>query len=213
MKKSKILYYALIIGFAILYFITALISFCHAIEFFEIGNVRWMSIALAAVFEIGQMTVLFSILLTNNKKTIIPWILLVILTSIQAIGNVFSVYKYISLSSTDLYVYLQRPLIDWWLSGVEQETIVVIISWIIGALLPIIALFMTSMVSNNIKFVSDDKQEDKKEQESVPEVNTSILSEEKPKDEEVIKEDKKVKEEQNAPKRQRGSIDSLLYGM
>jgi hypothetical protein len=36
----------------------------------------------------------------------------------------------------------------------------VIISWIIGALLPIIALFMTSMVSNNIKLINTPQKEE-----------------------------------------------------
>ena len=182
MKKNKWLYNIFIGGFILLYLATALISFCHAIEFFTIGNVPWMATTLAAVFELGQMVVLSSLLLSNNKKTIVPWILLVILTAVQVVGNVYSVYKYITLSGTDYYIYLQKSLIDWWLSRVSQETIIVIISWIIGALLPIIALFMTSMVANNIKLrneeesalnqektsetdVKETKEEDKKQEE------------------------------------------------
>ncbi len=149
--KNNILYNSFIIGFIVLYIATALISLSHAVEFFDIGNVKWMSITLASVFELGQMVVLSSLLLSDNKKTLVPWMLLVILTCVQVIGNVYSVYKYISLSNETYYVYLQKSLIDWWLSGVQQETIIVIISWIIGALLPIIALFMTSMVANNIQ--------------------------------------------------------------
>ena len=173
MKRNKTLYNIFIGGFVILYIATALISLCHAIEFFTIGNVKWMAITLATVFELGQMIVLSSLLLSDNKKTLLPWILLTILTSVQVVGNVYSVYKYITLSSTEYYVYLQKPLIDWWLSGVSQEKIVVIISWIIGALLPIIALFMTSMVANNIKLMEEtaspiEKAETPKEEEELP---------------------------------------------
>lgn len=157
--KSKWMYNAFIIGFVILYIATAFISLCHAIEFFTIGNVHWMAITLASVFELGQMIVLSSLLLSDNKKTLVPWILLVVLTSVQVIGNVFSVYKYISLSGSDYYIYLQKSLIDWWLAGVSQDTIMVIISWIIGALLPIIALFMTSMVANNIQLRNEPESE------------------------------------------------------
>lgn len=159
MKRNKTLYNIFIGGFVILYIATALISLCHAIEFFTIGNVKWMAITLAAVFELGQMVVLSSLILSDNKKTFLPWILLTVLTSVQVVGNVYSVYKYITLSATEYYVYLQKPLIDWWLSGVSQEMIIVIISWIIGALLPIIALFMTSMVANNIKLMEESKDE------------------------------------------------------
>ena len=164
MKRNKLLYYAFIIGFVILYLATALISYCHAIEFFQIGNVHWMSMTLAAVFELGQMVVLSSLLLSDNKKTIIPWILLIILTAVQVVGNVFSVYKFISINKTVDYVYLQGSLIDWWLSGVEQKTIMVIISWIIGALLPIIALFMTSMVANNIQLMKGTTADEEKDE-------------------------------------------------
>lgn len=173
MKRNKTLYNIFIGGFVILYIATALISLCHAIEFFTIGNVKWMAITLATVFELGQMIVLSSLLLSDNKKTLLPWILLTILTSVQVVGNVYSVYKYITLSATEYYVYLQKPLIDWWLSGVSQEKIIVIISWIIGALLPIIALFMTSMVANNIKLMEEttspiEKEETPKEEDELP---------------------------------------------
>lgn len=177
MKRNKLLYYIFIVGFVILYLATALISYCHAIEFFQIGNVPWMSMTLAAVFELGQMVVLSSLLLSDNKKTIIPWILLTILTAVQVVGNVFSVYKFISINETGDYVYLQRSLIDWWLAGVEQNTIMVIISWIIGALLPIIALFMTSMVANNIQLMNGTTTEEKYEPINEP-INEPIKEEE-----------------------------------
>lgn len=190
--NKKWLYNFFIGGFVILYLATALISFCHAMEFFFIGNVRWMATTLAAVFEVGQMVVLSSLLLSNNKKTIIPWILLVVLTGVQVIGNVFSVYKYISISDNGYYVYLQKPLIDWWLSGVSQETIVVIISWIIGALLPIIALFMTSMVANNIKLLNEDKSVSNEEKTALDEI--SDTNEETSIENEEVKEDSSVAE-------------------
>ena len=213
MKRNKLLYYIFITGFVILYLATALISYCHAIEFFKIGNVPWMSMTLAAVFELGQMVVLSSLLLSDNKKTIIPWILLTILTAVQVVGNVFSVYKFITINETGDYAYLQRSLIDWWLAGVEQNTIMVIISWIIGALLPIIALFMTSMVANNIQLMNGTTTDEEKDElinepikeevnpaleiiEPIPEPNKEEKKEEKsqtkviiqPKEKEIIRE-------------------------
>ena len=212
MKNSKILYNTFIIGFVILYLATALISYCHAIEFFRIGNDSWMAMTLAAVFELGQMVVLSSLLLSDNKKTLIPWILLVILTAVQVVGNVFSVYKYISVHNTNDYVYLQHSLIDWWLNGVEQSTIMVIISWIIGALLPIIALFMTSMVANNIQLiktseieknevrvVADVKEEPKQDNQDKKNGNqTKVIIQ--PKEKEIIREIIKEPVKKNDPK-------------
>ncbi len=191
--KSKWLYNFFIGGFVVLYLATALISFCHAMEFFSIGNVKWMAITLSAVFEVGQMVVLSSLLLSNNKKTVVPWILLVILTAVQVVGNVFSVYKYISISDTGYYVYLQKSLIEWWLAGVSQETIMVIISWIIGALLPIIALFMTSMVANNIKLLNSEETASEAEKTALNEKPIEEPNEEIKK-EDVVEEKPKVAE-------------------
>ena len=144
--------------FLCLYIVTALISCIHAIDFFAIGNVKWMAISLAMVFEVGQAMVLSSLLLSNNKSNIMPWCLMIILTSVQVIGNVYSCFSYIAKSGTDYYQYLQKPLL-FWIQGVSQETMMIIISWIIGALLPIIALCMTTMVANNIELNAEDKDD------------------------------------------------------
>lgn len=148
--NNKILYKVFIITFVILYLCTAGISFFHAIEFFNIGNPSWMSVVLAGVFEIGQATVLASLLLSDNKKAIMPWVLMILLTTVQVIGNVYSTYKFMALSDINYYQYLEKPLL-FWANGISQETVMVIISYIIGALLPIVALCMTSMVTTNIK--------------------------------------------------------------
>lgn len=151
---NRNLYKFFIITFAILYAATAGISFFHAIEFFNIGNVKWMSVTLAAVFEVGQATVLASLLLSDNNKAIMPWILMILLTTVQIIGNVYSTYKFMALSDINYYQYLEKPLL-FWANGISQDTVMVIISYIIGALLPIVALCMTSMAANNIKLQSN----------------------------------------------------------
>lgn len=157
--NKKTLYNIFIWTFIVLYACTALISCIHAVDFFSIGNVSWMSIMLACVFELGQATVLASLLLSDNKNKIMPWVLMVILTTVQVIGNVYSCFKFISLSEINYYQYLQKPLL-FWINGISEETVMIIISYIIGALLPIVALCMTTMVANNLKFVEDDNKND-----------------------------------------------------
>ncbi len=152
--NKNFLYNMFIWTFGLLYIITAFISFYHAIEFFSIGNVGWMSVLLAAVFEIGQATVLASLLLSDNNKVIMPWILMIVLTTVQVVGNVYSVFKYMSESVVNYYQYLEKPLL-FWIDGLSQDTVMVIISYIIGALLPIVALCMTTMVANNIKMKNE----------------------------------------------------------
>ena len=93
-NNKSYLYNAFIIGFIILYAVTAFISFFHCIQFCLVGNVMWMAVLLSGAFEVGQSLCLASILLTDNKKTTVPWILMSLLTMVQVSGNVFSVYKY-----------------------------------------------------------------------------------------------------------------------
>ena len=157
--NQKVLHRVFIWGFLFLYFLVALISFCHAVQFFGIGNVKWMSISLAFAFELGLALSLASILLSDkNKKQTLPWILMITLTAVQVVGNVYSVFRYISVSDVDYYQYLAKPLL-FFIEEVDENTIQIIVSWIMGAILPIVALMMTDMVANNIKNVSEDKKE------------------------------------------------------
>jgi hypothetical protein len=154
---NKIFIYA----FLFLYALVAFISFCHAIEFFDIGNTHWMSIMLAFAFELGLAVCLASILIGTNKRNNIAWLLLTILVLVQVIGNTYSVFKFISESGYDYYNYLAKPML-FMIEEVSQETIQVIISWIMGAILPIVALLMTEMVANGIKetqMIDDPKNE------------------------------------------------------
>ena len=164
MKKSltnKIFIYA----FLFLYALVAFISFCHAIEFFDIGNTHWMSVMLAFAFELGLAVCLASILIGTNKRNNIAWVLLTILVLVQVIGNTYSVFKYISESGYDYYNYLAKPML-FMIEEVSQETVQIIISWIMGAILPIVALLMTEMVANGIKEeqMIEDKPEEKTEE-------------------------------------------------
>ena len=154
---NKIFIYA----FLFLYALVAFISFCHAIEFFDIGNTHWMSIMLAFAFELGLAVCLASILIGTNKRNNIAWLLLTILVLVQIIGNTYSVFKFISESGHDYYNYLAKPML-FMIEEVSQETVQVIISWIMGAILPIVALLMTEMVANGIKetqMIDDPKNE------------------------------------------------------
>ena len=156
--KNKLVNKLFIFAFLFLYALVALISFCHAIEFFNIGNVQWMSVTLAFAFELGLAVCLASILIGANKRNNIAWLLLTLLVIVQVVGNTYSVFKYISESQVDYYNYLAKPLL-FWIQEVSEETVQIIVSWIMGAILPIVALLMTEMVANGIREtqMEDDK--------------------------------------------------------
>ena len=104
---------------------------------------------LAITFEIGQAAVLFSILTgAAGKRKIIPWTLMIVLTLVQILGNVYSSYQYLITNSTELLRYFKEPIFVW--TDLPDKECNVILTYIIGAILPIVSLLMTSMVTNYI---------------------------------------------------------------
>lgn len=135
---------ALIILFSILYIAVGFVSTYHAISFFEISNAKWLAVILAIAFEIGQAAVLFS-LLTSKTKKVMPWILMGVLTMVQVLGNVYSSYSYMIINNPDQVKYFTDSVL-FYLQDPDPQVNQVMISYITGAILPIVSLCMTSMV-------------------------------------------------------------------
>ena len=153
-----------IVLFTLLYISVALVSTFHAISFFGLANIGWVAILLAITFEIGQAAVLFSILTNaSGKSKIMPWVLMCVLTLVQVLGNVYSSYKYLITNSSDLLKYFKEPIFVW--MDMPDQQCNVILTYIIGAILPIVSLLMTSMVTNYLN------------KESVPDQPVSPLDE------------------------------------
>ena len=185
-----------LILFAILYISVALVSTFHAVSFFGLANNSWVSVMLAITFEIGQAAVLFSILTgASGKNKIIPWILMCVLTLVQILGNVFSSYEYLITNSADNLRFFKEPIFVW--TDLPDDQCNVILTYIIGAILPIVALLMTSMVTNYlnkdeepIKEIKNDSgttgqdvEDEEPVETNVPTPNTSEETFEEPKKE------------------------------
>ena len=132
--------------FVLLYGAVGFVSCYHAFDFFSIANTFSLAVILAAAFELGQAAVLF-VLITDNRqsKRIMPWLLLGTLTAIQIIGNVVASYEYMithSQGKIDNFV----NSIMFFVKDPDPNVNIVIVSYIVGAILPIIALCMTSLV-------------------------------------------------------------------
>jgi hypothetical protein len=140
--------------FAILYLAVALISTIHAVSFFGLANNDWMSVVLAISFELGQAAVLFSLLTSKTERgKIMPWVLMGIFTLVQVLGNVYSSYKHIITSSSENLRFFKEPIFIWTTLPDDQAT--VIVTYIVGAILPICALLLTSMVTNQFQNPND----------------------------------------------------------
>ena len=135
---------ALIILFSLLYVAVGFVSTYHAISFFAISNEKWLAIILAVAFEIGQAAVLFS-LLTSKTKKVMPWILMGVLTLVQVLGNVYSSYSYMIINNLDSVKYFTDSVL-FYIQDPDPQVNQVMISYITGAILPIVSLCMTSMV-------------------------------------------------------------------
>lgn len=161
-----------IILFAVLYLVVAFSSLWHSIEFFGLANGSWMSIILAAAFEVGQAAVLFALLSnTKDRKKVMPWVLMTMFTLVQVLGNVYSSYKHIMLNSVEKLRFFKEPVFIWTELPDEQAT--VIITYLVGGLLPISALLLTSMLTS---FLTDEenKKLEAKAEEPKPLIDDSL---------------------------------------
>ena len=155
---NKGLYWGLIITFMLLYACVGFVSTLHSITFFQLANSMGLAILLGLTYEVGQASVLFSILMSEkNQGKFLPWALMILLTALQVTANVYASFKFMLGSGSNDWTYWQKSI----LFGVQAsspEMYQVIISWISGALLPIIALGMTALVAQNMNFMKEEDE-------------------------------------------------------
>lgn len=97
-----------------------------------------------------------------------PWILMGVLTLVQVLGNVYSSYQYMVINSQDSIKYFTDSVL-FYLQDPNPQVNQVMISYITGAILPVVALCMTSMVVDTSGV--EEKGEDQKEEDIVEESN------------------------------------------
>ena len=164
---NKGLGWGLIIAFSLLYLGVGFVSTLHSITFFQLANSLGLAILLGLTYEVGQAAVLFSLLMTKNKDKFLPWFLMILLTSLQVTANVYSSFLYMAKSGSTDWVYWQKSI----LFGVQAsspEMYQIIIAWIAGALLPLVALGMTALIAENMKMLSEEYESDTPKVGTIP---------------------------------------------
>lgn len=185
--------------FILLYVGTAAVSISHAIAFFGLANDEFMATMLAIIFEVGQAAVLFSLLTSKKDRSkFLPWALMFIFTLVQVLGNVFSSYEYLMIHAGESLKYFKEPIFIW--TDMPDEQCNVILAYLLGGLLPICALALTSMVTNfveseeqeKIEQITHSEKETKEVEKKVDEINllTDNDKELKEQIEEVVKDNK-----------------------
>lgn len=201
MNKKKITKYIYIGLFAALYLSVALVSGIHAVAFFSLANAPALGVMLAITFEIGQAAVLFSLLTNpNQRKKIMTWVQLSIFTLVQILGNVYSSYKYIVSNSMENLRFFKEPVFIW--TDLPDQMCNVIITYLVGGILPISALLLTEMLTSYLykeedKVTEPAKQEEIKEDKK-EEIENEQVQEQTNKEEEAIKEDGRICERDNS---------------
>lgn len=201
MNKKKITKYIYIGLFAALYLSVALVSGIHAVAFFSLANAPALGVMLAITFEIGQAAVLFSLLTNpNQRKKIMTWVQLSIFTLVQILGNVYSSYKYIVSNSIENLRFFKEPVFIW--TDLPDQMCNVIITYLVGGILPISALLLTEMLTSYLYKEEDKIQEPVKQQEikedKKEELENEQVQEQTNQEEEAIKEDGRICERDNS---------------
>ena len=205
--------------FAILYLCVGLVSTIHAIQFFGLANSPVLGTILAITFEIGQSAVLFN-LLTNpqQRKKFMPWALMCILTAVQILGNIFSSYKYLITNSSENLRYFKEPIFVW--TTLPDNQCNVIITYIVGAILPIVALCLTEMVVSYLGMEAESKKETNTD--NIPQIETVQNNEEFNNNEQLVKNEQEIietpvseepiKQEPVINEDTKNAVDELLKG-
>ena len=202
MNKKKITKYIYIGLFAALYLSVALVSGIHAVAFFSLANAPALGVMLAITFEIGQAAVLFSLLTNpNQRKKIMTWVQLSIFTLVQILGNVYSSYKYIVSNSMENLRFFKEPVFIW--TDLPDQMCNVIITYLVGGILPISALLLTEMLTSYLYKEEENKVQEPTKQEEIKEDKKEELENEQVQEqtnqkEEAIKEDGRIRERDNS---------------
>lgn len=139
MNRNNLIRGFIITTFVSLYLVVSLISTIHVIDFFKLSNPDWLAISLAIAFEIGAAASLASLIVLDRMNKTMVWVLFILLTAMQAMGNTYYAYTHLEnfTSWVELFGLVEEELI-------YQKRILSIIS---GAILPLVALgFIKSLV-------------------------------------------------------------------
>lgn len=142
--------------FGALYLLVSIISLICSTYFFKLAHSGIMSWALAIGFELGAMSCLLSTMVLPRNKQGLVWVMFVILTLFQCMGNMYAAY--VSLEN----------YMDWidmfGLNDMEEISQKRVLAAISGIILPLVALgfirIMADMLQSNT--------EDSLEQEALP---------------------------------------------
>lgn len=178
MEKNKIISRFVIGTFVTLYLLVSIISTIHVIDFFKLSNPYWLAVTLAIGFEIGAAASLASLVILKKMNKTLVWALFLAITIMQMQGNMY--YAFINLddytSWSELFNLIEEDLIF-------QKRV---LSFVSGAILPLIALgFIKSLVD----YIKPEEDEEIVSEGSLEEPNQPVATEEQQNQEDDLYDD------------------------
>jgi hypothetical protein len=167
--KSKWVNGFIIGTFVSLYLLVSIISTIHVIDFFELSNPRWLAISLAIGFELGAAASLAAIITLDKMNKTLVWALFLVITAMQMQGNMY--YAFINMGDFTTWSEL--------FNLIEEEPLYQkrVLSFVSGAILPLVALGFIKSLVDYIKPVDDSPLLDESSSEKKTEVDSSRKSE------------------------------------
>jgi len=150
MDQTKLVKRFVISTFVILYALVSIISTIHVIDFFELSNPYWLAVTLAIGFEIGAAASLASLVILDKMNKTLVWALFITITLMQMQGNMY--YAFTNLADFQSWSEL--------FNLIEEEPLYQkrILSFVSGAILPLVALGFIKSLVDYIK--PQDEEED-----------------------------------------------------
>ena len=150
MDQTKLVKRFVIGTFVTLYALVSVISTIHVIDFFELSNPYWLAVTLAIGFEIGAAASLASLVILDKMNKTLVWALFITITLMQMQGNMY--YAFTNLADFQSW----SELFDL----IEEEPLYQkrILSFVSGAILPLVALGFIKSLVDYIK--PEDEEED-----------------------------------------------------
>ncbi|MDC0008744.1 hypothetical protein OAE73_00080 [bacterium] len=149
--KDKLVKNFVIGTFVSLYALVSVISTIHVIDFFELSNPRWLAVTLAIGFEIGAAASLASLVILDKMNKTVVWALFIAITLMQMQGNMY--YAFVNLNDyeswSELFNLIEEDVID-------QKRF---LSFVSGAILPLIALGFIKSLVDYIKPEGEDESQ------------------------------------------------------
>lgn len=141
--------------------ISATISAFHVEKFLRLGNPTFLSVSTAIAYEIANVGAMLIFVLMPKVRQNFIWASFIILIFMQIIGNVYFAFDYIHINIddnpyyVDNFIKMVRVITDF----LEKDTMIFILSCLVGAPVPIVALLLTKSTSDYFKDEETEKIE------------------------------------------------------